>query len=84
MFDGESLWWLRHPWCPRKLKDSSFTRTSMPTTVTATRPADDEGDSPMDLEDQPEQRWQDVLPQIQHTFEDAKPWWCAGNLECRE
>ena len=50
----------------------------------ATRPADDEGDSPMDLEDQPEQRWQDVLPQIQHTFEDAKPWWCAGNLECRE
>ena len=38
----------------------------------------------MDLEDQPEQRWQDVLPQIQHTFEDAKPWWCAGKLECRE
>ena len=56
----------------------------MPTTATATGPADEEGNRPMDLEDQPEQRWQDVLPQIQHTFEDAKPWWCAGNLECRE
>ena len=46
--------------------------------------ADDEDNGPMELEDQPEQRWQDVLPRIQHTFEDAKPWWCAGKLECRE